>query len=167
MAAVSDADDALVGRDTELAAITELLAAAADGRGGLLLFEGAPGLGKSTLLDHAAAAAREKGFLVVRARGHELEQPFAWGVIRGLFETLLDRAGPNVRNDLLSGPAAPARVVFSLDDAPTGGPSGERLFAILHAIHGLALRLGERQPVAVVVDDAQWADEPSMRALLY
>ena len=76
-------------RDAELTAIGELFEAALGGRGGLMLLEGAPGLGKSTLLAHAEDFAREHGLTVRRARGHELERAFAWGVARTLLEPSL------------------------------------------------------------------------------
>ena len=40
-------------------------------------------------------------------------------------------------------------------------------FAILHALYWLVARMAERGPLLVAVDDAQWADEPSLRFLLY
>src|SRR3954468_5692463 len=51
----------LRGRDRELEVIGEGLASAAAGRGGVLLVDGAPGVGKSRLLAEAAAMARRLG----------------------------------------------------------------------------------------------------------
>jgi predicted ATPase len=36
---------------------------------------------------------------------------------------------------------------------------------ILHGLYWLAVRLAEEAPLLIVVDDAQWADEPSLRIL--
>jgi predicted ATPase len=55
----------LVGRDSELAALSALLDAARDGRSGALLLRGEAGIGKTALLEHAAAAAGD--FRVLRA----------------------------------------------------------------------------------------------------
>lgn len=52
----------LRGRDDELASLRRHLARLRDGAGTSWLLEGAPGLGKSRLIEHAAAAAREGGF---------------------------------------------------------------------------------------------------------
>jgi hypothetical protein len=123
-------------------------------------------LGKSALLEHGAWVAREAGSLVLRARGHELESAFAWGVARSLFEgLLLDYAEPE-RRRLLDGPAAPARQVFD-DSAKAAPPTPGAGFAIMHGMYWLALRLAQREPLLLVVDDGHWADEPSLRFLVY
>ena len=144
-------------REVELAAIAALVEDASQGRGGLWFLEGPPGMGKSTLLEHAAELARDHGLAVLRARGHELERAFGWGVARSLFEASVDE-------ELLSGPAAPARTVFNPGEASDSDGGG---FAILHALYWLAARLAEREPLLLAVDDAHWADEPSLRFLVY
>src|SRR4051812_16812809 len=143
-------------RESELEAIEELVTGAADGRGALLLVEGAAGIGKSTLLAHAEETARAHGLTVLRARGHELERAFGWGVARSLLEGSLT-------DDLLAGPARPAAVVFDAQAEPASADA----FAVLHALYWLTARLAERTPLLLAVDDAHWADEPSLRYLIY
>src|SRR5690242_15890257 len=92
----------LLEREADLAALDELFERTLGGQGGLLLFEAPPWMGKSALLGEAVARGRAAGLSVVRARGHELERAFAWGVARALLEPLLDDP------ELLAGPAAPA-----------------------------------------------------------
>ena len=154
------ATGSLLERDAQVALIQELLEDAASGHGALALIEGPPGVGKSALFEWAARMAREQGIAVLHARGHELECTFGWGVARSLFEPSLNRS-----RELLAGPAAPARVLF--DDGDGGGHVSDAGFSILHALYWLALRLAERQPLLLVVDDAHWADEPSLRFLVY
>src|SRR5829696_5217566 len=113
---------ALLERETELGLLVELVHAAARGRGGLLLFEAPAGLGKSSLLEHGAGLAREAGFAVLRARGHQLERAFGWGVARSLFEAWLAGRPQPERARLLDGPAAPARTVFEVADGPGSPP---------------------------------------------
>ena len=155
--------DTLLERDDELDALTRLVTDARDGNGGLVLFEGTPGLGKSALLDEAAACARQRGLSVLRARGHELERDFAWGVVRSLFEEVLEARSDEERSELLAGPAGAARSVLVADDQPDSPGA----FGIIHALYWLALRLADERPLALVVDDAQWADEQSLRFLAY
>jgi DNA-binding CsgD family transcriptional regulator len=143
-------------REIELEAIAELVAGAADGRGGLLVVEGVAGVGKSTLVAYAAQAARDRGLTVLQARGHELERAFGWGVARLLLEASLT-------DDLLTGPAQPARVVFG-EDAESASDGG---FGILHSLYWVTVRLAERGPLVLAVDDAHWADEASLRYLIY
>src|SRR3954452_12200490 len=71
-----EAVEGLLEREVELAALRELFEGAGRGRGGLALVEGSAGVGKSALLGHAAGVARAGGFVVLRARGHELERAF-------------------------------------------------------------------------------------------
>ncbi|MDQ3734172.1 MAG: ATP-binding protein [Actinomycetota bacterium] len=56
---------ALVGRQAELAELDDLLQRAADGTGGLVVFVGPAGSGKTELLAAAVKAARARGFTVV------------------------------------------------------------------------------------------------------
>src|SRR5947207_9119136 len=66
----------LHGRSAETARIDELLTAARDGRSGALVIRGEAGVGKTALLDYAAAAA---GMRILRGTGieSEAELPFA------------------------------------------------------------------------------------------
>src|SRR4051812_50027516 len=73
----------LVERENEL----DALRATVLGGGGVVVLEAAAGLGKTVLLEHAAALADESGWLVRRAAPGPLEQHFAFGVIRALLET--------------------------------------------------------------------------------
>ena len=127
-------------------------------RGRLLLVEGAPGLGKSALIQHVVEAARSGGFRVLSASGRELERGLGWGVARTLFELAADDA-------LLDGPAASARVLFASE--PDGRSASDVSFGIMHGLFWLAVRLAEPAPLLLVVDDAHWADEPSLRFLAY
>ena len=161
------ASGTLLERDAELAALRELLEAAGAGHGGLVLVEGPPGVGKSALLEHATGMAREHRLAVLTARGHELERAFGWGVARSLFEARLAGVPEAEREELLAGPAAPARLVFGAPGSDGPAPAADAGFEILHALYWLAVRLAERAPLLLVVDDAQWADEPSLRFLVY
>lgn len=67
-------DGGLVGRLPELKALDRCLQAAVAGGLSVLLVEGEPGIGKSTLLRAASARAADRGLSVVRGRGDELTQ---------------------------------------------------------------------------------------------
>ena len=157
----------LLERDVELGLLAGLVSDAGAGRGRILLFEAAAGLGKSALLEQGASAAGAAGLSVVRARGHQLERGFAWGVARSLFEAPLLRGPRDERDRLLDGPAAPAAPLFGDRPDPGARLAPDAGFAITHALYWLVLRLAERGPLLVVVDDLQWADEPSLRFLIY
>jgi len=154
------ATTALLEREDELATIGRALDAVVEGRGGLLTVEGEAGIGKTTLLDSVAMSGAERGMVVLRARGGEHERDFPYGVVRQLFEPLLAKGQ---RGDgLLAGAAALAAPVFR----STGDVGGDP-FGVQHGLYWLAADLVESEPLTVVVDDAQWADPASLRALAY
>lgn len=150
----------LFEREEELATIEGLLGATAEGTGGLLMIEGEAGAGKTSLLDAAAESAAGREMLALRARGGEYERDFPYGVVRQLFEPLL--AGKDARGELLSGSAALAAPVFEAGAGQEGDP-----FSVQHGLYWLAVDLAASMPLLLVVDDAQWADLASLRALAY
>src|SRR3954447_21565783 len=157
----------LLEREAELAALSELLHSAGGGRGGLLIFEAAAGLGETSMLKCGARMARERGFRVLPARGHELERAFGWGLARSLFEVPLAGFSQPERAWLLGGSAAPAGAVLDTGELARPLRAGEAGFAIMHALYWLTVRLAESEPLLLMVDDAQWIDDPSLRFLLY
>ena len=113
----------------------------------------------------ACSRAAELGFEVLRARGSELESGFAFGVVRQLFERRLAGAGQGERAALLAGPAAAARPLLTGELAAQ--PAGDSSFAVLHGLYWLVVNLAAGRPVLLAIDDAHWADEPSLRWLAY
>src|SRR5271156_4507529 len=65
---------ALIGRDSETALLTGLIRETARGRGGSVLIEGEPGIGKSALVRAATAEAPQGGCQVFWGAGDELSQ---------------------------------------------------------------------------------------------
>src|SRR3989442_1683415 len=70
----------IVGREVEIAAITEFLEGRAGGARALVL-EGEPGIGKTTLWRWAAANAESHGISVLRAQPTEAEQELAFATL--------------------------------------------------------------------------------------
>jgi DNA-binding CsgD family transcriptional regulator len=162
--AAAHAKRGLVERDGELGVIAELLADASAGDGGALLITGVPGIGKTALLDRAAALASATGVRVLSARAGELEQELAFAVARQLFEPVLAELPAADLDDLFGGAARHARGPLGLDDSG-GNPASES--SALHGLSWLTSNLAERGPLLLAVDDLHWADEPSLRFLDY
>ena len=156
----SDVVESLVERERELAAIDELLE-----RGGALVVEGRAGIGKTALLDEACRRATGLGREVLRARGSELEDGFAFGVVRQLFERRLGTAEGREREVLLAGPAGAAGALLfgGLADPLVFDTS----FAVLHGLYWLTLNLADEGLLLIVVDDVHWADPASLRWLAH
>src|SRR5436190_12790830 len=157
----------LLERDAELAALSAVLSAARSGEGRLVVVEGTAGIGKTRLLGAARELALATDLVVLSARGGELEGGFVFGIVRQLFEAPLAAATPETRGGLLAGAAELSASLFTsaLTDALREGH--ESSFAMLHGLYWLAANFALQKPTVVIVDDLHWADEPSLRWLLY
>ncbi len=136
------------------------------------MVEGPAGIGKTVLLAVARGAAGEEGFRVLRARGAELEREFAFGVVRQLVEPVVAGASEEERTHLLDGPPGVAARLLGLagggDAAATAAPiAPDPSFAALHGLYWLCANLAAQRPLALVVDDAHWADGASLRFLAF
>jgi DNA-binding NarL/FixJ family response regulator len=157
------AGGALLERERELATLHEGLDRACAGEGTLLLVQGPAGVGKTVLAREAREAAGRARMLSLEARGSELEQPFAFGVVRQLLEPVVSKEPGHT--DLFAGGAGPAARLFEPDNQrPPGAGVG---FEALHSLYWLMVNVADRTPVLVLADDCQWADPESLRFLAY
>lgn len=129
--------------------------------GGLVVVLGPAGIGKTRLAAEIARRAAVRGLAVLAARGHEFEQDLPFGVLLQLLEPALTALRPAERTELFAGPAGAARPVF--DAAQQGPPSDPAV--VVHALYRLTLRLSARTPLVLLIDDAHWADAPTLRWL--
>ncbi|MEU9450922.1 AAA family ATPase [Streptomyces sp. NPDC048277] len=161
-------ESGLLDRRGQLEVLERAAGAARAGRGGVVLVRASAGMGKTSLVNAWAAAEQSRGIRVVRGSGGELEQDFAFSVLRQLTEPLLAQAGGAGRERLLSGPAEPASHALRVPGAgEVGGLSPEASPGLLHSLYWLMVHVTDDGPVALVVDDAHWADGPSVRWLEY
>ena len=153
----------LLERDVELARVA---AAFADGAG-VMVVEGEAGIGKSAVLAAGVEQGCAQGSRVLSARGGVLERDFGYGVVRQLFEAPLHRAQAGERRRWLSGAARRAARALGQEAAADGGEIDDPVFATQHGLYWLVANLASEGPLALVVDDLQWADLASLRWLVY
>src|SRR6478672_3873382 len=145
----------LLGRQREREVLGRLLNAALGGDGGVLVVNGEPGVGKTALLEWTVEEARQ--FRVLRAIGVEGEMELPFAALQQLCSPVLDRSErlPDPQRDALG-------VAFGLSSGQAPDP-----FLVGLAALGLLSEASEERPLLCVVDDAQWLDRASARALAF
>ena len=146
----------LLERDTELDALRELVRAASDRRGQLVLVEGAAGIGKSALLAEGRDIAQAGGARLLSAHGTELGRDVPFGVARRLLNGVLR----DVPEALDIGLAPLARAVFDGGIGPADGGISQPVVQALITLVANVVDAGD--PVVACVDDAQWVDAASL-----
>jgi tetratricopeptide (TPR) repeat protein len=169
VAAIAGPTPGIVARDLEMAMINRARAGASvDGR--IVVVAGEAGIGKTRLAEAAAADARAAGGTVLAARAYEAERTIAYGPIVELLRAGLaepdrrrlvssvvlaeigrlvpDPGGRQRRHEAADGPAALARLVAAIADA----------------LNELAVG---PVPGVLWLDDVQWVDAASLKALSY
>lgn len=144
--------DAIVGRDDELAAIDDFIAGAG---AAVLLLEGEPGIGKTTLWREAAARAEARGARALRARPAESEAKLSYAALTDLLSEVYD----DVRDRL------PEPQQHALDAALLRGPGTTEARTVGSGLVSVLAALADLGPVLLAVDDTQWLDRASARAL--
>jgi len=145
----------LLGRQREREVLHRLLEAARGGRGGVLVVHGEPGVGKTALLEYVVQAGPR--FRVARAVGVEGETELAYAALQQLCSPSLDYLErlPDPQRDALA-------VAFGLTTGRAPDP-----FLVGLAVLGLLSEASAERPLLCVVDDAQWLDRASARALAF
>jgi DNA-binding CsgD family transcriptional regulator len=129
-----------VGRENEVAALRAAWESAADGSARVVAIEGDPGIGKTALAETLLASVPA---LVIRVAGVSAESKYPWRILEEITRRL-DSARPVGRPGTMDSLASPSFVGQGLTEA-----------------------IQDAGDLALLVDDAQWADRASMAALQY
>jgi hypothetical protein len=168
--AIGTLEDDLLGeapleRGAEIAALADAAARAAAGSGSLVVVEGPGGIGKSVLLDEAARLAEAEGL---------------WVCVPGPPSS--SAASRSAWRCSSSSPRSPSSMPMSAEGALRGAaglavpllspagqllPAGGSEFSVVHGLYWLTANLADGRPLALVVDNLDWADEPSLRLCAY
>lgn len=167
----------LLGREDVFARLAQAFERTTSRRGGVALVTGTPGIGKTHLVESFSDDLRERGALVAIGRARDGEGVPAFWLWAQVLRRLLDDDG--ARSDVLAlaGRAGElAALVPELDapraaDAvsrasdPADGDAVNARFLLFDAVARALRRASERRPLAIVLEDLQWAGLPSLRLL--
>lgn len=168
----------LIGRTGELTLVDEALATLQDGRGGVVVIEGEPGIGKSVVVVRALANAQSRAVRSLVGFADDIEQSTSYFPWRDVFIEVfaLAHLGPSDASERVKlelghdAPLAPLlNSLFSLRMAET--PETMRLSAVARAettrrilLEQLARHVA-KTPTLLVLEDLHWFDSGSWSLL--
>ncbi len=170
-------EPAFVGRVTELSILDRELERGRAGDGAMVLLEAESGGGKSRLLDEFAHRSGAGGAWILRGQGLDQAASLPFQVLTGVadevFETV--RADPDLAASLLPRLAEHADAIRSAlpmlgdmlpKNAGSLGKEEHGPARVLSSLLAFLDALGDAsRPALVLLDDCQWADEPTIRLL--
>jgi DNA-binding CsgD family transcriptional regulator/tetratricopeptide (TPR) repeat protein len=151
----------LAGRTAEVGQLRSAVRQVAGGTGRTLVVVGEAGIGKTRVVAEGLADANELGLCVFEGAADELERRRPFGVIADCLTT--------GRSATERGRAAVAGLLGEDSDARVGAgwlaeaPQAE--FRIVEGFVALVEALSVQNPVALVVEDLQWADPSALLVL--
>ncbi|MEW6267690.1 MAG: AAA family ATPase [Thermodesulfobacteriota bacterium] len=149
----------VVARAEELAAIERFLERAGSGPAALV-FEGEPGIGKTTIWREVLERAPARGVTLLSCRPVEAEAKLAFASLADLVGPVADRVLPG-----LPDPQRSALDVALLRASPGDKPPSPR--AVAAALLSSLRVLASESPVVLAIDDQQWLDRATADALAF
>ncbi|WP_221349639.1 helix-turn-helix transcriptional regulator [Streptomyces beigongshangae] len=155
----------LVGRARHLDALAGYAGAARAGRPALVLLDGPAGAGKTALLRAALADGGPfAGLTVLHGTCRAVDAATGYSGVRALFGRLVPAGRKGRSSSLLEGGARRALPALAAGpDEPDTEPG--TTFSVLQGLYWLAVNLMADGPLVLVLDDAHWCDERSLRWL--
>jgi hypothetical protein len=146
----------VIGREREINVVSTLLDLLPD-RPAALLVEGEAGIGKSTVWFEAIRLAADRGYRVLRARPAESEARLSYAALADLVGPAFEEARPQLPEPQELALAA------TLLRATSTQAVDPRTAAT--AVVGVLTEVSRMCPVLLAIDDVQWVDLASQRAL--
>ena len=164
----------LIGRDRELTEVLTCLNRAEEGRGGLVMVVGPPGIGKSRLVDEVASVALDRGFRVLWGRCWDTAgAPPYWPWVQTLRAYLRSSNADDLRAQLGTGAPDVAQMLPELGEmlpdlpsSPATDPESAR-FQLFDSITTFLLNASRPGGMVVVIDDLHAADPASILLLQF
>jgi DNA-binding NarL/FixJ family response regulator len=143
----------LVGRDRELGALRQHLAAAVAGHGGLVLIGGEAGIGKTALAESLCREAAERDALVFVGRCYDLSETPPYGPWLELFARYQPEDGDPPLPDAFARRGTVGAVTTQA--------------ALFQQVLDFFMALTGERSVVVLLDDAHWMDAASLDLLRF
>lgn len=161
----------LIGRSSECSLIADRLDQAAQGKGGIVLLGGEPGVGKTRLAEEALEAGLQRGMLPLVGHAYE-EHAAPFITTTEILEDVMRALPPDILRSAL-GDTAPEisrllpdlRRLFPDVPEPLDLPPEQQQRFVFNAILDFTRRLSESCPLVILLDDLHWADESSILLL--
>jgi class 3 adenylate cyclase/sugar lactone lactonase YvrE len=159
----------IAAREEEIAAIEGAIDAVSGGTGRMLMLSGPHGIGKTRLAQEATLLAHQRGFLVAAGSCYEDQQPTDFFPFVAALGMAYAAAPASIRFAVRRRWPDLARLGVEPSSRPPGHPatpdeSGEH---VIQAATGFLTALTQDRPVALLLDNLQWADETSLRLLVH
>lgn len=161
-----------IGRQDELAILTSALDDAISGQGRIVMLAGEPGIGKTRIAHELVAQAEAKGAKVLWGWCYERQgAPPYWPWIQAIRSHSEKTDAELLRQELGAGLSEIAGILPELaigteqPEPPATSDPEQARFRLFVAISDFLTNIGASQPLAIVLDDLQWADESSLLLL--
>ncbi len=159
----------LVGRESEKAALVAGLDQALAGRGSLVMIAGEPGIGKTRLTADVLSEARRRGIYCLVGHCYEMEGAPPYVPFIEMLEYSARHVPPAAFRAALGDAASGVsklmpelRTMFDdVPEPPPLPPDQQRRF-LFNAYLAFVERSCRDAPIAVVLEDLHWADEPTL-----
>jgi len=148
----------MIGRVGEAATVARFIEGVPSGPVGLVI-EGEPGIGKTTVWLETVRLARERGYRVLQARPAEAEAELSYAALADLVGGVFDQAS----RDLPTPQRHALEVTLLRRDADERADPRTTVSAFVGVLSSLAAD----RPLVIAVDDMQWLDPASERALAF
>ena len=162
----------MVGRDREREELSAAMARAIEGRGGVVMIGGEPGIGKTRLCEELARDVRRRGLPALLGRCYDSEavlpyQPFTEivqsaivAVPREALRSALGDAGGDVATIV-------PELHRAFDDLPPALqlPAEQERRHLFTAMRGFVERAAAQAPLLLILDDLHWADASTLLLL--
>ena len=156
-----------IGRQRELAALTAALDAARKGKGSVHIVAGEGGVGKTRMTEGLLAKAAERDFVTVLGRAFPVETGIPYAIFGDGFVPVLREMAPATLQTMSRGGMAELALLFPTlrsegTPLPRSGDAAELKPRLFDAFSQLLIRMAQKAPMLVVLENLHWADPSSL-----